>query len=89
MRVNLNVPNSRPSRKFHRVPFGEGEVVQGLTVTSGMLNAINASYQDIFTDISALRDESGNTFTSVAPDALTTRRLGRDARNDVPPTPAA
>lgn len=89
VRVDLNVTSGRPSRKFHRVPLLEGDVGSGgRAISNGALTAaINEAYEEVVA-FPGLRDESGNTFSGWSIQGLTTRRLGRDARNDLPSPPS-
>lgn len=88
-RFSLNVPSSRPSRKFWRVPFHEGDI-DSLNIASGLTLALSNALDDVFDDIgSAIRDESDNLFTGYVLDGLTVKKLGRTARVDVPPNPFA
>lgn len=88
LRVDFLVPSSRPSRKFYRIPFREGTVVNGV----GTLAAFTAAATDGLDQLLALGaqapvDESGNGFTGYVIRGLTTRRLGREAHEGVPAAP--
>jgi hypothetical protein len=88
-RFNLNVSGGRPSRKFIRPGIQEQWVGDGGTVitNSGVLSAW-ATGSAALASLVGLVDESGNAFSSVAFDGLTTRKLGKTARNDLPSFPA-
>lgn len=87
VRVDFPVVASRPSRKFYRIPLIEQQI------TSGQLNAswlaVAQPALNLFSTVLAMRDidnqpYSGNPIIR----GLTSRRLGRDASQSVPPGPA-
>lgn len=83
-RVDLNVTNSRPSRKYVRGPYYEGGVnTDNLTGTSltGLQTAANGVVG------SGIRDESGAVITSATLKGITSRRLGKFAYVGVPGKP--
>lgn len=86
VRVELNVAGGRPSRKFVRPALEETDITNGTTLEADIIDAINGAFTDILA-ASALRDESGNTFSGYTIAGLSDRRLGKFARNDVPPAP--
>lgn len=88
VRVDLTVASSRPSRKFHRPPLWEAVVDNGRSLGTSILSAVTNAYNGVLSEF-PVRDESGNSFTSVSVRGLTIRRLGRDAYNDVPDAPAS
>lgn len=83
VRVDLFVPNSRSSRKFYRPPFREGDIANGLTLAPAFLAALTTGMDQIRA-LPELRDESGNPITGWANMGITSKRLGRDARHDIP-----
>lgn len=85
-RVELNVAGGRPSRKYLRLPFDETEVTNGIVIETSAIDDINGTFTDIVA-ITSLRDESGNLFTGYTIKGVTDRRLGKLARNAVPPSP--
>ena len=87
VRVELNVAGSRPSRKYHRMPLQESDVTNGIILESGATTAVSNAYSDVL-GLTSLRDESGNLFSGYTVRGITTRRLGKLSRNDVPPTPS-
>lgn len=87
VRVDLPVASGRPSRKFHRPPLWEAAVDNGRSLTSAILAPVTSAYNEVLATW-PVRDEDGNSFTGVVVRGLTTRRLGRDAYNDVPDPPA-
>lgn len=62
-RVTFTVEQGRPSRKYYRLPVGEGEQQYGTFLTS-FVTTINAILVD-FLNIAGLCDESGNEFLAV------------------------
>lgn len=83
-RVDLNVPNSRPSRKYVRAPYYEGAVA-----TDNLVGTALAGLQDAANGVvgSGIRDESGAVITSATLKGITSRRLGKFAFVGVPGKP--
>lgn len=86
VRVELNVAGGRPSRKYHRFPLTEDMITNGIALESVAIDALNTAYAGVVGE-TALRDESGNEFSGYTIKGITTRRLGKFARNSVPPSP--
>lgn len=83
--VPLQVPGSRPSRKFWRPGLYETDITNGVSVGSGMVNAINTSFSQFIGNLgAALVDVDGQPITTVGPLRLTTREFGRESTNLVP-----
>jgi hypothetical protein len=87
VRVELNVAGGRPSRKYHRMPLQEGDIVLG-SLEAAASAAIQDTYDALLASIIPLRDESGNELTSVTLKGITSRRVGKLAYTGVPPAPA-
>lgn len=86
VRVDLNAVSSRPSRKFHRLPLGEDQLVNG-ELASSSATAIRDAF-DLAAGLANVCDESGNPFTGVVVKGITSRRLGKFAYTAVPSGPA-
>lgn len=84
--VELNVVNSRPSRKFWRPGIYEGDVVQGVSLGAGLVNATTNSFTALVAALDLL-DPDGENIDSVGEIRLTSRKLGRQAGNDIPQQP--
>lgn len=86
VRVDLNAVSSRPSRKFHRLPLGEDQIVNAELAASSAI-AIQEAYADAIA-IPGVVDESGNGLTGAIVKGITSRRLGKFAYTAVPSGPA-
>lgn len=86
--VNINVPNSRPSRKFWRPGLFEADVVNGTSITPGLRAAIEGAFIIVVNNNPNLRDPDGQFFSDVGSLRLTTRNFGRESTNLVPLGPA-
>lgn len=85
-RVDLNVHNSRPSRKFHRTPLLHVHTSGGELISAH--SALLAAEFGTLRSLSGVVDESGNPFTGVQVKGVTSRRLGRQAQVGVPALPS-
>lgn len=88
-RVELNVAGGRPSRKYVRIPLIESWVANGGRNIG--LTSVQTALETAFASAIAtpgLRDESGNSFSGITYKGLTIRRLGKNARNDLPTPPS-
>ena len=74
---------SRPSRKFYRAPFREADVVNGISTVAGWNTALTTGMASIVA-LPELRDVDDQIVTGWGNMGLTTRRLGRDAAQNVP-----
>lgn len=87
VRVDFPVVNSRPSRKFYRLPLTEADITSGqLTIaTSNVIQtAVNA-----LADVTTIVDVDGQAYGgSAIVRGITTRRVGREAALAVPTGPA-
>lgn len=86
VRVDLNAVSSRPSRKFHRLPLGEDQLVNG-ELASSSATAIQEAFA-LAAGLANVCDESGNPFTGAIVKGITSRRLGKFAYTAVPSGPA-
>lgn len=87
LRIDLNVDGSRPSRKFLRIPLGAQDVESGVFTNTTLGTAILANMQGML-DTQEWVDPQGSLLTGVTLFGITSRRVGRDAYNDVPVGPA-
>lgn len=90
MRVDMTIQSSRPSRKFIRGGWIEGDVLNGGSQFDASVNGwSNASWSAILTEFGDdMRDVDGQALIGAIVLGGTIRRLGRDARSDVPIPPA-
>lgn len=84
--VELNVDNSRPSRKFWRPGIYETDVFQGVELNAALVNVIKNSFI-AFVGALALLDPDAQPIATVGKVRLTSRKLGRQAGNDLPVPP--
>lgn len=89
VRVDIGTALGRPSRKFVRAPWREASIMNGTGVTGSVTAALDDFWSLAFTTGSPLRDVDGEQFVSFAIRSVTSRRLGREASVNVPPTPAS
>jgi len=85
-RLDMNVVGSRPSRKFIRAPWSEGNI-QFDNLTGSAATAVGAVGGLLAALGTPIRDESGGTVTSYSPTGATSRRLGKWAYTGVPSKP--
>lgn len=85
--VELNVDNSRPSRKFWRPGIYENDVINGVELNTVLIEAIRTSFI-AFNGALDLLDPDSEPIGSVGEVRLTQRKLGRQAGNDLPIPPA-
>lgn len=85
--VTINVPGSRPSRKFWRMGLHEADVVNGADLNVATLEALTIGLGQFAGD-ETWADPDGQLYASVGRIHLSTREFGRYAGNDVPSPPA-
>jgi hypothetical protein len=80
VRVDFNVADGRPSRKYLRLPLLEDDVLNG-ELTSGKITAISTNYASVLFNLAGYVDVDGQTFTgfSVIP-AVAMRQLRRGSK---------
>lgn len=87
--VTLNVPGSRPSRKFWRMDLRESDITEGTILNVNYINGITAAFNALLGDVAAIwTDPDGQVLTSTGRIRLTTREFGRESTVDVPQPPA-
>lgn len=86
VRLDMNVVGSRPSRKFIRAPWSEGNI-QFDSLTGTAATAVGNVGSLLSALATPIRDESGNTVSSYTQKGVTSRRLGKWAYTSVPTKP--
>lgn len=85
-RVDFPVFNSRPSRKFYRIPLRE-DLVESAQLTPAYTATLSAGATGLAGEPS-MRDVDGQSFQgSASVRGVTSRRLGRDAFQGIPASP--
>ena len=86
VRVDFPVQESRPSRKFYRIPLLETDITSA-QLDADIFNAV-ATGCEFIAGLALMRDVDGQAYMgSAVVRGLTVRRLGRDADRAVPPGP--
>ncbi len=87
VRCDFAVANSRPSRKFYRIPLLEADITNG-EIDADLLTDIVAGASTL-ANAAEMRDVDGEAFTGdLGIIAITSRRLGKFAKTNVPAGPA-
>ena len=86
--VTAQVQNSRPSRKFWRPGLTEADVIRGEILDPVTEEAIREQFNNAITQGVPLRVPDGQAWLPGVTLRLSTRVLGRYARNEVPAAPA-
>ena len=85
--VGIEVPSSRPSRKFWRAGYCESDYTQGVFSNSTFATIIRQGFDNI-AQSGNYRDVDGQEWVAVLQAKQSIRRLGRTAGFDVPTPPA-
>jgi hypothetical protein len=83
-RLDMNVANSRPSRKYIRAPWGEGHIATDNLIGTALTEVQSAANG---LTVAGIRDESGSLISSTSLKGITSRRLGKLAFLSVPGKP--
>lgn len=86
--IALNVPGSRPARKFARPGLYELDSSDGVNLAPASLAAFTSGWASFVTALEGvLTDPDGQGITGIGRVRLSTREFGRTAGNDVPAPP--
>lgn len=85
--VTIRASSGRPSRKFWRPGFREGDIVGGQTINSSLVTAIEAAFNDALLN-TPLVDPDGQALQAPVVVRYSRRKLGRESAENLPSPPA-